>query len=123
MIEKREFYIGGRWTASAATNDFEVIDPSNEEPCAVIRLGVEADTDAAVAAAKAAFPAWSATSKEERIALVEKILEVYIARDAEMAEAISLEMGAPIDMSRAQQSPSGTWHIKNFIRAAKGFEF
>jgi aldehyde dehydrogenase (NAD+) len=123
MIEKREFYIGGRWTASAATNDLEVIDPSIEEACAVIRLGVQADTDAAVAAAKAAFPAWSQSTKEERIALVEKILEVYMARADEMAEAISLEMGAPIDMSKAQQAPAGIGHIKNFLRAAKGFEF
>ncbi len=123
MLEKREFYINGRWVSPAKTNDFEVINPSNEEPCAVISLGDQADTNAAVTAAKEAFPSWAVTPKEERLALVERILEVYKARADEMAEAISLEMGAPIDMAKAQQAPAGIGHIMNFIRVAKSFEF
>ncbi len=123
MLEKREFYIDGRWVAPARAKDFEVINPSNEEPCAVISLGGQADTDAAVSAAKSAFATWAFTPKAERIALVERILENYEARADEMAEAISLEMGAPIDWARQQQQPAGTWHIKNFLRAVKGFEF
>ena len=123
MIEKREFYIDGQWVSPAKANDFEVINPSNEEPCAVISLGDQADTDAAVAAAKKAFGAWQLTPKEERIALVERIFEAYKARAHEMADTISLEMGAPIDMAKAQQAAAGLGHIKNFIRAAKNFEF
>ena len=123
MLEKREFYIDGRWVVPARANDFEVINPSNEEPCAVISLGGQADTDAAVAAAKSAFATWAFTPKEDRIALVERILENYEARADDMAEAISLEMGAPIDWARTQQQPAGSWHIKNFLRAVKGFEF
>ena len=123
MLEKREFYINGRWVSPAKTNDFEVINPSNEEPCAVISLGDQADTNAAVTAAKEAFPSWAVTPKEERLALAERILEVYKARTDEMAEAISLEMGAPIDMAKAQQAPAGIGHIMNFIRVAKSFEF
>ncbi len=123
MLQKREFYINGRWVSPAKANDFEVINPSDEEPCAVISLGGKADTDAAVAAAKSAYGDWSVTPKEERIALVEKIFEFYEARADDMAEAISLEMGAPIDWARTQQTPSGTWHIKNFLRAIKSFEF
>ena len=69
MLEKREFYIDGRWVAPAAGNDFTVIDPASEEPSAVISLGGKADTDAAVAAAKRAFPAWSATDRQERLAV------------------------------------------------------
>ena len=123
MLEKREFYINGRWVSPAKANDFEVIDPSNEEPCAVISLGDQADTDAAVTAAKEAFPSWAVTPKEERLALAEGILKIYKARTDEMAEAISLEMGAPIDMAKAQQATAGIGHIKNFVRACKGFEF
>jgi aldehyde dehydrogenase (NAD+) len=123
MLEKREFYINGGWVAPAAAHDMQVINPSNEEPCAVISLGRQADTDAAVAAAKAAFPGWAATPKEERIALAERILEVYTIRADDMAEAISLEMGAPIDLAKTAQAPSGIGHIKNFIRATKRFEF
>ncbi|SMX46283.1 aldehyde dehydrogenase family protein [Actibacterium lipolyticum] len=123
MIEKRQFYINGQWVNPSAANDLEVIDPSTEDACAVISLGAQADTDAAVAAAKAAFPSWSATDKATRLALIEKILEVYESRADDMAAAISLEMGAPIDFARANQVGAGSWHIQNFITALKGFEF
>ncbi len=123
MIEKREFYINGQWVAPARPNDFTVIDPSTEEPCATISLGGAEDTNAAVAAARAAFPGWAATDRAERLALIEKILEVYNARAEDLAQAMSLEMGAPIDMARSQQVGAGSYHIKNFIHAFKDFEF
>jgi len=123
MIEKRQFYINGAWVNPIDGRDHHVIDPSTEEPCAVISLGGQADTDAAVAAAKAAFPTWMKTPAAERIALVEKLLEIYKVRGDEMALAMTAEMGAPIDMSRASQVGAGTWHITNFIKAAKEFEF
>ncbi|SHE35738.1 aldehyde dehydrogenase (NAD+) [Ruegeria intermedia] len=123
MIEKRDFYINGQWVAPSQANDFHVIDPSTEEPCTVISLGGQADTDAAVAAAKAALPGWMATPVEERIALVEKLIEIYPTRAEDLAQAMSMEMGAPIDMSRTQQVGAGIWHLKNFVRAAKDFQF
>ncbi len=123
MIEKRQFYINGQWVAPAKAHDFQVIDPSTEDPCAVISLGGQADTDSAVAAAKAAFDTWAFTPKAERLALIERVFEVYNRRSDDLAEAISLEMGAPIDMARQQQAPAGTWHIGNFINAFKEFEF
>ena len=123
MIEKREFYINGRWVSPVKPNDFNVIDPSTEDVCAVISLGDQADTDAAVAAAKAAFTTWSMTTPAERLALVENILKVYLSRSEDMAVAISLEMGAPIDWSRDEQVTSGDWHITNFITAFKEFKF
>jgi aldehyde dehydrogenase (NAD+) len=123
MIEKRQFYINGAWVDAVDGRDYHVIDPSTEDPCAVISLGGQADTDAAVAAAKSAFPSWMATPPAERIALVEKLLEIYKSRGEEMAQAISVEMGAPIDMSRSSQVGAGTWHLQNFIDAAKGFDF
>ena len=123
MIEKRQFYINGAWVDPIEGRDHHVIDPSTEEPCAVISLGGQADTDAAVAAAKAAFPGWMATPASERVDLVEKLLEVYKSRQEEMAQAISIEMGAPIDMSRQQQVGAGSWHIQNFIDEARKFAF
>ena len=123
MIEKRQFYINGEWVDPVTANDHEVIDPSTEEACAVISLGSSADVDKAVAAAKAAFPAWMKTDPAERIALAEKVLEVYGARKDDMAKAISMEMGAPIDLSSSAQWGAGYAHTKNFIRAAKSFEF
>jgi len=123
MIHKRDFYIDGKWVAPVRARDYAVIDPSTEEPCAVISLGDAADTEAAVAAAKAAGPGWKATPPEERIACVERILTNYKARYEEMAQAMSLEMGAPIDMARSEQAGAGTWHIENFIKAAKEFQW
>jgi aldehyde dehydrogenase (NAD+) len=123
MIEKRDFYINGQWVAPSAARDFKVIDPSTEEPCAVISLGEEADTNSAVAAAKAALPGWMATPVAERIALVEKLIEVYKSRTEDLAQSMSSEMGAPIDMARSQQVGAGSWHLSNFVKAAKTFEF
>jgi aldehyde dehydrogenase (NAD+) len=123
MIEKRQFYINGAWVDPIDGTDHQVIDPSTEDPCAVISLGGQADTDAAVAAAKAALPGWMATPPATRIALVEKLLAVYETRADDLAKAMSLEMGAPIDMAQSEQAGAGSWHLKNFIDAAKAFRF
>ncbi|MBB3994364.1 aldehyde dehydrogenase (NAD+) [Sulfitobacter undariae] len=123
MLEHRNFYINGAWVAPAAANDFPVIDPSTEEQCAVISLGDAADTDAAVSAARAAFDSWSQTSKEERTALIKKLAEIYDARQEEMAQAMSAEMGAPITMSRQSQVGAGSWHIQGFLEAFEDFSF
>jgi len=123
MIEKRQFYINGAWVNPAQSHDHNVIDPSTEEPCAVISLGGQADTDAAVAAARAAFPGWMATDPAVRLALVEKLLKIYKDRSEEMAQAISLEMGAPIDMARTQQVGTGIFHTAAFVDIAKKFNF
>ena len=123
MIQKREFYINGEWVAPAKPRDCLVIDPSTEDACAVISLGDQEDTDAAVDAASAAFPGWAATPPAERARYVEGILAQYEARAEEMAEAISLEMGAPIDMSRDSQAPCLPWHLKNFLTAFEEIEW
>lgn len=123
MIEKRQFYINGAWADPISGTDHHVINPSNEEACAVISLAGQADTDAAVAAAKAAFPAWMATPVADRVAAVEKLRDAYKARGDDMAEAISLEMGAPIDMARSQQVGAGTWHMDALLKAAAEFEW
>jgi len=123
MIEKRQFYINGKWVNPAESADHNVINPSTEDPCAIISLGGQADTDDAVKAAKAAFPGWMATPPEQRIALVEKLRDIYAERSEDMAQAISVEMGAPIDMSRSQQVTSGTWHMDALIKAGREFSF
>lgn len=123
MLTKRDFYINGAWVAPAAPRDCAVIDPSTEDTCAIISLGDQADTDAAVAAAKAALPGWAATPPAMRRAYVAGILAQYEARAAEMAHAISLEMGAPIDMSRDDQAPCLPWHLQNFLTAFDQIEW
>ena len=123
MNDKRNFYINGEWVAPKAGTDFNVINPSNEEAFAVISLGGQADTDAAVAAAKSAFSSWSRSTKAERLDLMNNILDVYMRRSDEMGAVISEEMGAPINMSQAAQSGTGSAHIKTFIKTLETFEF
>ena len=123
MLDKRKFYINGQWVDPSNKNDLEVINPSDESVCAIISLGSQEDTDAAVSAARAALPMWSSSSKEERIALLERLYAIYQRRMDEMAEVISIEMGAPIDFSKAAQAPSGTNAIEDFLNQLKKFEF
>ena len=123
MQDARKFYINGEWVNPIAGTDFAVIDPSNEEAFATISMGGEADTNAAVSAAREAFPKWRTSSKSERLELLESILDVYTKRADDMGEVISREMGAPIDMAKVQQSGTGSAHIKAFIRALKDFDF
>ena len=114
----------GQWVAPIRSRDFPVIDPSTEEVCATISLGEPEDTEAAVAAANAAFAGWAATPVAERIAALERLLEAYKRRaPRDMAQAISTEMGAPIDWARQQQVTSGDWHFEGFIAAAKEMDW
>lgn len=123
MLNARNFYINGQWVEPINGTDHPVINPSTEEAYAVISLGGEADTNAAVAAAKAALPAWRESSKAERLDLLNSILDVYIKRSADMGQAISDEMGAPIDLANSSQAGAGRTHIKAFIKTLEDFEF
>ncbi|MCR9060419.1 MAG: aldehyde dehydrogenase family protein [Rhodobacteraceae bacterium] len=123
MIEKRKFHIGGHWVDPVEARDHQVINPATEEPVAVISLGSAADVDRAVDAATAAFRSWSETCVDERAKLLERIIEIYERRSDEMDEAIRLEMGAPVDFAREQQTPSGTGHLQATLEALKTHEF
>ena len=90
MLDKRKFYINGQWVDPSNKNDLEVINPSDESVCAIISLGSQEDTDAAVSAARAALPMWSSSSKEERVSLLERLYAIYQRRMDEMAEVISI---------------------------------
>jgi aldehyde dehydrogenase (NAD+) len=119
MLDKRKFYINGEWVAPLVANDLEVLNPATEKPIAVISMGTSADIDRAVAAAKTAFATYSQTSVEERLALLEKLLSIYKRRYEEMAQTITMELGAPITMSTEQQADVGVGHLQGFIDALK----
>ncbi len=123
MLEKKNFYINGKWVAPINQKQIEVIDPSTEKNCAVISLGGKEDVHAAVMAAKEAFVSWGFTTKEERIKLLEKLYEIYKKRWNDISDAITLEMGAPKDFSSKLQTGTGASHIKSFIRYLQNFEF
>lgn len=118
-----QFYIDGQWVDPVTPNPFPVINPATEEICGRISLGSAADVDKAVAAAKRAGPAFAATSREERIALLERILEEFARRHDEVATAIMEEMGAPWKLAKYAQAASGPQHIQASIDALKTMEF
>ncbi|SDS32874.1 aldehyde dehydrogenase (NAD+) [Halopseudomonas litoralis] len=123
MSHEKQFYINGQWVEPNGDRTVDVINPATEEVAATIALGNEQDVDAAVAAAREAFESFSKTSREERIALLERVLEVYQRRSDEFAKAISIEMGAPAKLSKYAQAPSGTGHFAAALKALKEFEF
>ena len=123
MLDKRKFYINGNWIHPQRNNDFDVLNPSTEEIYAVISLGNKNDVDLAVKAAKDAFVNWSQVEKKTKINLLENLLDIYKSRWDEVTDAMSKEMGAPLDWSSSAQTSSGFDHIKDFIKRLKEFEF
>ena len=123
MLDKRKFYINGQWVKPNKPNDLKVINPSNEDACAIISLGAKEDINTAVKSAKDAFETWKETNKEDRLHFLEKLLSIYKKRFGDMAEAISLEMGAPMDWATDVQTASGQSHLEDFILRLKDFEF
>ena len=123
MSNRQKFYINGEWVDPSTSATLEVINPATEAPIDTIALGGPADVDQAVAAAKAAFETYSQTSREERVALLEKIIATYSARMGEVAEVISQEMGAPRPLAKAAQAPAGLGHFMTALEVLKTFEF
>lgn len=123
MENKKKFYIDGKWQEPQSKQEIKVINPATEENSAVITLGNKDDVDHAVSSAKKAYETWAFSLKEERIKLLEKLYENYKKRWADIAKAITLEMGAPKDFATKLQAGTGAAHIKSFIRHLKSFEF
>ena len=123
-MHQQQFYIGGQWVEPSSAARREVINPATEAPVGVIAMGAAADVDRAVAAAKAAFPAFSATTREERLDLFARIGVAYKKRFDDMAKAISAEMGAPFKMlASGAQAASGLGHFRAVGAALKEMEF
>ncbi len=119
----RLFYIDGRWVPPAEPNDHTVINPATETPAGVISLGSARDVELAVAAARGAFERFAQTSREERRALLEKILAIYKRRSPDIARAIREEMGAPARLAKGAQAGAGAGHLAAMIEVLKTFEF
>ncbi|HEX5207253.1 MAG TPA: aldehyde dehydrogenase family protein [Steroidobacteraceae bacterium] len=121
--EYLKFYIDGRWVDPVEPKEFTVINPATEAPAGVISMGSAKDVDRAVTAARRAFESFARTSREERRALLEKMLAVYKKRFADIAAAIRDEMGAPITLAKGSQAGIGTGHIAAMVDLLETFEF
>ncbi len=123
MSNDLKFYIGGEWVAPAGSDRITVINPATEEPAGEIAAGSAADVDRAVAAARRAFASFSATSKAERVALLQRILAVYQSRQERIGDLISSEMGAPLGFARTVQAGTGQNHLKKMIEVLEAYPF
>src|SRR5579859_3269173 len=123
MVNRMQFYIDGAWVDPAVKKSTPVVNPATEEAMYEVALGSKADVDKAVAAAKRAFVAYSQTSREERVALMSKIVEIYKGRMKEIGAAVSDEMGAPLPMAERLQAGAGLGHLMNTLEVLKKYEF
>ncbi|HMM15151.1 MAG TPA: aldehyde dehydrogenase family protein [Parvibaculum sp.] len=123
MTDYLKFYINGQWVDPSQPRTLDVINPATEESCARISMGNKQDVDKAVAAAKAAFPKFSTTTRQERIELLQSIMAVYQKRYAEIAAAITAEMGAPVQLAQRAQAAMGLAHFNTNLEILKTYEF
>jgi aldehyde dehydrogenase (NAD+) len=123
MPNADRFYIGGEWVAPSSASTLEVTNPSTEQTVTKVALGTEKDVDRAVAAARAAFPSFAATSPAERIALLERVIEVYQRRSEDLAQAIMSEIGSPPALARQAQVVAGLGQFLSALDALKNFQF
>ncbi|MFH2131054.1 MAG: aldehyde dehydrogenase family protein [bacterium] len=123
MKQATQFYINGEWVDPIESRQIDVVNPATEQPVARISLAGRADVDKAVAAARAAFGSYSRTSRDERITLLAKLAEIYQTRYMDLAEAITLEMGAPQSLSQKAQAAAGLAHINTALEILKHYKF
>lgn len=123
MENTLKFYIDGRWVTPAGDTRLPVLNPATEQAFARIAMGNQADVDAAVLAARRAFPAFSRTSPDERKILLEQILDVFMQRYDEIAEAIMAEVGAPRSLAYEWQAGIGKRHLQQLLRTLDTFAF
>jgi aldehyde dehydrogenase (NAD+) len=121
--DNRQFYIDGAWVDPIEPKELKVINPATEEVAGLISMGGSKDVDRAVMAARRAFDSYSRSTPAERLALLERMLAAYKAHYDEIAQAISIEMGAPITLSKTSQTGIGVGHISAMIDVLKNFKF
>ncbi len=123
MAERTKFYIDGGWVAPREGRTVPVVNPATEEVLYDVAVGGVADVEAAVAAARAAWPAFAATSREERVALLARIMEIYARRMRDIGGAVSDEMGAPLSLAERAHAGSGLSHFMTTHEALKTYAF
>ena len=117
MEKLQKFYINGEWVDPLSEATMTVLNPATEQQIGIVALGNAADVDRAVTAANAAFEGFSQTNKEERLALLKKVKAITEARFEDLAQAMRMEMGAPITMAREAQADAAIGHLDGFINA------
>ena len=123
MVDRLKFYIDGEWVSPTGAKTMAVVNPATEEALYDVALGSAADVDKAVAAAHAAFDGFASTSRDERIALLTRVIALYISRMKDIGAAISDEMGAPLPFAERMQAGAGLAQLTSVLEALKTYPF
>ena len=123
MQVRDKLYINGLWAAPKGSKSINVINASTEEVMGRIPEGTEADVDAAVAAARAAFESWSTTPAAERAAYLSEIQEGLKARMEEIGKLIAGEVGMPVKLATMIQAGSPTAIFGMYAKLLGSFAF
>src|SRR5258705_19688 len=123
MGKPTPFYTSGARGGPPAKTSVPVVNRATEEAMYEVAVGSKADVDKAVAAAKRAFVTYSQTSREERVALLTKVIEIYKTRMKDIGAAVSDEMGAPLPMAERLQAGAGLGHIQSTLDVLKNYHF
>ncbi|WP_406020563.1 aldehyde dehydrogenase family protein [Nocardioides sp. NBC_00850] len=123
MKQFHHLYIDGKWVEPSGEETRTLIDPTSEEPWATVTSGAGGDdVDRAVAAAKHAFPSFSTTSIDERVALIDRIIAAYERREAELSQLIAQEVGVPVSFKAQVTGPAGHMKVARDLIATYAFE-
>ncbi|KOV77889.1 MULTISPECIES: aldehyde dehydrogenase family protein [unclassified Streptomyces] len=114
-------YIDGEFVTPHGTELFDLYNPARGEVIGQVQLADEVDAQAAIAAAKRALPAWSATSKEERIDALKRLQAAVTAHRDELLEAVILEYGAPLKLANITDATIGAF--ADMIQTLEEFDF
>ncbi|MCB0943309.1 MAG: aldehyde dehydrogenase family protein, partial [Mycobacterium sp.] len=123
MRDYLKFYIDGQWVDPVELRTLAVDNPTTEQVGGKIALGSSADVDKAVNAARKAFAGWSVSTKEDRLDVLQAILDQYQKRTKDLADAVHEEMGAPPSLAAGPQVMMGLGHLSTAIDVLKNFSF
>lgn len=121
MRSYEKCYINGEWVHPVAPRDWTLVNPATEEPFATVALAGAGEVDTAVKAARTAFKSFGATTKADRVALLERIIDHFTRREQELAETVTLELGTPV--SQKIHAPAALASFKQALSTLRDYEF
>jgi hypothetical protein len=118
-----KFYTDGAWVAPKKTSTYDVVNPATEEAAGQISMGTDEDVNVAVAAARRAFASYSLSTRQARLELLNRIIDLYQKRRAELARTMTEEMGTPITFSTDVQTNMALGHFKEMVKVLATYDF
>ena len=122
MYDCRLFYIDGQWVEPIQARTLDVVDPATEQAVGVISLGTPDDLGKAVRAARHAFSTFCLSSRQERLDILDRVIDGYKTRVDDLTKAVTAKMGAPVSLSAGAQVPSALGHLIEARKTLESYE-